>query len=239
MYKNVNLSNEEIRELFNVSKNIKEIIFKLGLKDCGASRKFIKKLAEKINFNYEEWVSKIRCSKEYYSKHPNFCKQCGKKLSFNQRNNDFCSHTCSALYSCHNVQQKNNKTKICLNCGNEIKRGKYCSINCQNQYEYNVFIEKWLNGENFQRGVGSIPSRIRKYLMELHNNKCEKCGWGIVNEYTNTVPLEIHHIDGDCTNNLFNNLQLLCPNCHSLTENFGSKNKYSKRFHRKKMTKNI
>ena len=36
------------------------------------------------------------------------------------------------------------------------------------------------------------------------------------------IPLEIHHIDGDCTNNKMENLQLLCPNCHSLTSNFGS-----------------
>ena len=32
----------------------------------------------------------------------------------------------------------------------------------------------------------------------------------------------MHHIDGDCTNNKMENLQLLCPNCHSLTSNFGS-----------------
>ena len=67
--------------------------------------------------------------------------------------------------------------------------------------------------------------------------KCEKCGWGEMNEYSNTVPLEIHHKDGDCTNNLIENLELLCPNCHSLTENFGSLNKESKRFFRKKITK--
>ena len=39
----------------------------------------------------------------------------------------------------------------------------------------------------------------------------------------------MHHIDGDCTNNKMENLQLLCPNCHSLTSNFGSLNKNSKR----------
>ena len=36
------------------------------------------------------------------------------------------------------------------------------------------------------------------------------------------IPLEMHYIDGDCTNNKMENLQLLCPNCHSLASNFGS-----------------
>ena len=39
------------------------------------------------------------------------------------------------------------------------------------------------------------------------------------------MTLELHHIDGDETNNELTNLQYLCPNCHSLTENYGSKNK--------------
>lgn len=34
-------------------------------------------------------------------------------------------------------------------------------------------------------------------------------------------------------NNKEENLQLLCPNCHSLTENFGSSNKNSSRIYRK------
>ena len=38
------------------------------------------------------------------------------------------------------------------------------------------------------------------------------------------INLELHHIDGDKSNNNLNNLQLLCPNCHSYTDNFGSKN---------------
>jgi 5-methylcytosine-specific restriction endonuclease McrA len=34
------------------------------------------------------------------------------------------------------------------------------------------------------------------------------------------INLEVHHIDGDRTNNSLENLQLLCPNCHSYTTNF-------------------
>lgn len=35
---------------------------------------------------------------------------------------------------------------------------------------------------------------------------------------------QIDHIDGDRFNNLKENLRFLCPNCHSQTDTFGSKN---------------
>ena len=66
---------------------------------------------------------------------------------------------------------------------------------------------------------------VRKYLFRKYNNKCQRCGWGETNKSTGLVPLQIHHIDGDALNNDINNIELLCPNCHSLTDNFGSRNK--------------
>ena len=38
------------------------------------------------------------------------------------------------------------------------------------------------------------------------------------------IPLEVHHINGDNTDNRLENLQILCPNCHALTENWRGKN---------------
>ena len=48
-----------------------------------------------------------------------------------------------------------------------------------------------------------------------------------MNPYTKTVPLEIEHIDGNATNNMEDNLILLCPNCHSLTKTYRGANKGS------------
>lgn len=45
-----------------------------------------------------------------------------------------------------------------------------------------------------------------------------------INTYTNTIPLEIDHIDGNYKNNNEDNLILLCPNCHSLTATYKGAN---------------
>lgn len=260
MHKNLEI--EEIKALFNESYSTKEIIEKLGLKECGGNRKYVQKLANKINLDYREWVNtKSRCTEEYYNEHPKYCKECGKVIDFKNRRNDYCSHSCAAKHNnlgrkltqetkqkiSNSLQEKNEnfngeykhieENLKCLNCGIEITRGKYCSQKCQHEFTNKAKLHKWLSGENFSCVNGRVPSFIKRYLMEKFNNKCQLCGWGIENPKTDTIPLEIHHIDGDCTNNHLDNLQLLCPNCHSLTENFGALNKNSKRFHRSKRKK--
>ena len=135
---------------------------------------------------------------------------------------------------CETFSKNRVKTvNYCLCCNKEIPSyQKYCSNKCQIEYEYNVSVEKWKNGEiSGTIKHGGMSGFIRRYLFEKYNGECQKCHWHEVNPFTGNVPLHIHHIDGDCTNNKEENLQLLCPNCHSLTENFGSLNKDSKRYY--------
>lgn len=86
----------------------------------------------------------------------------------------------------------------------------------------------WKSGE-ISGTVGNawidVSKHIRKYLFEKFDNKCSRCGWSEINPYTNRLPLEIEHIDGDATNNKEENLTLLCPNCHSLTKTYRGANK--------------
>jgi predicted HNH restriction endonuclease len=35
--------------------------------------------------------------------------------------------------------------------------------------------------------------------------------------------MALHHVNGDGRDNRLENLQLLCPNCHSQTENFSGR----------------
>lgn len=111
---------------------------------------------------------------------------------------------------------------------------KYCNNTCQAEYNHKQYINRWLKEEESGRsGQYGISEHIRRYFFQKYNSSCQLCGWNKVNPYTGRVPLQLHHIDGDCLNNKEENLQLLCPNCHSLTENFGSSNKNSSRIYRK------
>lgn len=64
-------------------------------------------------------------------------------------------------------------------------------------------------------------SRIKSHTLKLKlirdgvkEVKCEKCG--ITEWQGKEVPIELDHIDGNKYNNELLNLQILCPNCHSL-----------------------
>lgn len=138
------------------------------------------------------------------------------------------------------IAKPQKEKQYCLNCGKELephkgnRKYKFCSHECQGEYRNKEFIKAWKNGEKKgMKGKYGISTIIKKYLFEKYNGKCQICGWCEENPITHNVPLQIHHIDGDCTNNSEDNLQLLCPNHHSLTETFGSLNKNSKRIYRR------
>lgn len=128
----------------------------------------------------------------------------------------------------------------CLNCGKPVANNyKYCCINCQREYQYQQHIKDWKEHPE-KYTAEKAPNYIRKYLFEKYNNSCQICGWHEINPTTGKSPLEIHHINGDCSDNREENLQLLCPNCHSLTPTMGILNKgNSKRYKYKTYRKEI
>lgn len=130
---------------------------------------------------------------------------------------------------------------FCLSCSNltERKTYKYCSNKCQTDYQYRVFIENWKSGVcsgNKGKAYPQISNHLKRFLQEKYGEKCRLCGWSERHSITSKVPLEINHIDGDFLNNTEGNLQLICPNCHSLTANFKNLNKGNGRASRRKIT---
>ena len=58
--------------------------------------------------------------------------------------------------------------------------------------------------------------KLREKLLKegIKEARCEKC---LLTEWQGeSIPLELHHIDGNHYNNNFDNLEILCPNCHAL-----------------------
>lgn len=156
------------------------------------------------------------------------CLQCGFEINhFFSNKRFFCSNSCSASYN--NKKRINNK-KECLNCGLVIKnKKKYCNNQCQRQYERKLIFEKIQNGD-----TTLYEKNYKNYLIYKYGEKCMKCGWSERHPITDKVPIQLEHKDGNSENNNLDNLELLCPNCHSLTETFGALNKGNGRKNRKR-----
>ena len=131
---------------------------------------------------------------------------------------------------CETFNKGTGEKQFCLYCGKELKyrshKPRFCDNTCYAKYKEQEYIKRWLEGkENGLSGKYGIITAVRNYIFRKNNNECECCHKNYINPYTNLSILQIHHIDGDCTNNKEENLQLLCPNCHAMTENYGSRNR--------------
>ncbi len=108
------------------------------------------------------------------------------------------------LYDCYQPNQG-------LKGGNKITPAK-------------VNLNKILSGEYPHFQTYKLKNRILKE--GLLENKCAICG---IKEWNNKqLNLELDHIDGNRVNHELINLRLLCPNCHSQTDTYRSKNKKSR-----------
>lgn len=64
----------------------------------------------------------------------------------------------------------------------------------------------------------------RRLLAEgLKAGRCELCG--LVEWQGLPLSLELHHVNGDPCDDRLENLQVLCPNCHSQTDTWGGRAK--------------
>lgn len=171
-------------------------------------------------------------------KGPKYCQnpECNKLLTEVDQKK-FCCLSCSAIVS-NTGKKHSTETKIkislslggngsyskkikCLFCGKETTNPKYCSKECEfnyrtpNEYKYKNYISR------------------KKILWVEQNKQCNHCGFDLYN-YKNG-PYEIHHKDGNKLNRNRDNEELLCCNCHYLTDN----HRFKGRKHTKKAKKKI
>lgn len=69
--------------------------------------------------------------------------------------------------------------------------------------------------------INSHKLKLKLLEDSIKNRECENCKrdrW--MNEL---IPLHLHHINGNRFDNRLENIQLLCPNCHALTENYSGR----------------
>lgn len=86
-------------------------------------------------------------------------------------------------------------------------------------------IHKKMNLEEYLKNSQDVQSnKVRIRLLEegYKEHRCENCG--LTEWLGRPIPLELHHKDGNRFNNTLENFQLLCPNCHALTDSYRGKN---------------
>lgn len=103
----------------------------------------------------------------------------------------------------------------------------------------------WCRGDKHKELIDKLTYRLEDILVKdstyqcthrlknrliavgLLDNKCAECG---LDPEWNEKPLSLHldHKDGDRCNHTISNLRILCPNCHSQTENYSGKAKRKK-----------
>ena len=81
-----------------------------------------------------------------------------------------------------------------------------------------------LNGLYPQYSSSKLLKRLVKEGYKEY--KCESCG--ICDWKSSHISLELNHKDGVHSNHSLNNLEILCPNCHSQTKTYRNKRGRSK-----------
>ncbi|QGH74374.1 HNH endonuclease [Streptomyces phage Spilled] len=154
------------------------------------------------------------------------CPECGKAFKALDKRKVYCTRSCAAT---RNNKNRGNKPMVkCLNsCGKMLQAGRtYCSTFCEHFHH----LAAWQQGEWTPTSL-EFPRWLREWVIGWG---CSICRWKEKNPVTGKIPVQIDHINGDSSDHSFANIRALCPNCHSLTPNYGALNKGNGRKHRRK-----
>ena len=161
------------------------------------------------------------------------CKKCGNDFQPSKGLLNYCS------MSCRNSRERTDevKEKIRQSMKNGLASGTIPSyedrLDRMTEQEREKFLSrmKEINLEQKKKSRDLIMNadfetlsfeRLRKRIIYEQDEKCNFCG---ISEWMGKpISLELEHKDGNHHNNTRNNLEALCPNCHSQTPTFRGRN---------------
>jgi 5-methylcytosine-specific restriction endonuclease McrA len=154
------------------------------------------------------------------------CKKCGNEFIPQKGLISYCS------LACRNSRERSDETKRNIAEG-MLKSEKFLkSLENKNRLiDYKKIAEKvketW-NKKLLDDDYDTLSfGRLRRRIILEQNGKCNHCGIDKWND--KPIVLELEHIDGNHSNNERENLEAICPNCHSQTDTWRGKNKTNKR----------
>lgn len=149
------------------------------------------------------------------------CKKCGDEFTPMKGLKDFCSLSCrnSRTWSEEDKLKKSISAK-------KSEKVKYHNSNRPNSFWVKI-VEKRKKTHRKKILESSYDklsfNSLRYRILYEQNEKCNRCGIG--DWLGEPLVLELEHKDGDHFNNDRLNLEMLCPNCHSLTDTWRGRNK--------------
>jgi hypothetical protein len=164
------------------------------------------------------------------------CEECRKKER--RSRSRFCSIDCTKSHfrkSRSTVLSKKQVTEAIKNTQTMSEAAIFCGVNLRTfkkyAVEYNLYnpapsgpkkefsLQEIFDGK-YPHIVGA---RLLKRLVQegLKKYACEKCG--IEKWNGEKISLELNHINGVHSDQTYENLEILCPNCHSQTPTYRSK----------------
>jgi hypothetical protein len=157
------------------------------------------------------------------------CENCKSEHDGKYSSGRFCCVKCARSFS-----TKNKRKEINLKVSKKLK-GHKPTAGCfkKGHIVYHTFTKedrkkaKIIISERREERIKNLPfeklpiRRIKKIVFLEQEGKCNICK--ITNWNNLAITFELHHRDGDDGNNKRENLEYLCPNCHSQTANYRSK----------------
>lgn len=160
------------------------------------------------------------------------CEYCHNDFQAKDYRNRFCNRSCAASFNNKKFVKRPGRVGPveCGFCHNILtsNQQKFCSRKCAGDEKTGAVLRRWIEDPSFGSNAnGTLKGAIKRALLEQAEWKCWQCNWGEPNPILGRPILSIDHIDGNWKNNAWENLRVLCYNCHTLTPTFGILNKGS------------
>ena len=147
---------------------------------------------------------------------------CGQVASYMLKNGKYCCN--QYPQQCPNIRVKNSS-------GVKAAHKKGIMWNETNAEQNRASLLKGLDTHRknclekaFTENSTISNASLKKYLIDYFHweLRCNCCG--LTEWQGQNIPLELHHKNGNPTDNRLENLDFLCLNCHAITDNFRGKN---------------
>ena len=149
-------------------------------------------------------------------------KICPKCSETHTKPGKFCSRSCanSRTWSEESKKKRGDSLKEFIKSNPCWKENQIAKLDQRKETMSKTLYEK--HKERFLNGVMVDRSNIKKWLIELVGEFCFVCKMLPIwqDEY---LSLQVDHINGKNDDNRFENVRLICPNCHSQTSTFAGK----------------